>query len=203
MNNRFRIIILIFLISSIKIAAQVDKYTVDIKLGVGRSKLTTFGATNELFGNQWGTRIFVGIGYKGLHLNAGIQGYNEGILKSLDYEDIIIPQDAHISNQYVDFSISYEYEPLSRLIIEPSIGYARVRTVTNINEPNGDEFKLKSINGFSTGVSVIKYLRFEKGFYLGPFINLSYDFIGYNSWNNNLDNNSIRMSFGIVLKGTN
>lgn len=186
-----------------ELVAQVDNYTFDFKIGVGRSKLSTFGNTNEWLGNEWGSRVFVGIGYKGVHLNAGVQGYNEGVNKSLDYGKVTIPQNVQLSNQYVDFSISYEYELINRLFIEPGIGYARARTVTDMTDNNGDEFELKSINGFSTGFYITKYLKFQKGVYIGPFINFSYDIIDYKSWNNDLDNNSIRMFIGVVLKGTN
>jgi len=203
MNKRLLILIILSIVFCNAVVAQVENYTIDFKFGLGRSKLITFGNTNELFGNQWGNRVFAGIGYKGIHLNVGIQGYNEGLNKPLNYNNIIIPQHSSFSNQYVDFTVSYEYELVNRLYIEPSIGYARVRTVTNVLDTAGDEYNLESINGFSTGVYITKYLRLQKGFYLGPFINFSYDLIDYRLWNSDLDMNSIRMFFGVVLKGTN
>lgn len=201
-----RIIIITFLVFiSFLIKAQSDNYKWSLKLGGStNSHIINRGSTYDWYGNSKGPELFVGLGYKNIHLNTSYRYFDEPIKKNLFYNNTnyYLPKDANVRMVFWNLSISYEQEIIKRFFIEPSIGYLQDFTTSNINDLNGNEFDIKDLNGLTIGANLIKYFKFSNDFFLGFYIKCDYNFLNYQSLNPGLSNNSFGYSIGAVIKGT-
>lgn len=191
-----------FIAASTSLLAQADNYKWSIKLGGGSSRIITSGTTNELIGNRKGPQITAGIGFKSIHLNVTYNYFNGELQQDLPYNDYIFPAGAKFRMVFFNLGFSYEQELKYRFFIEPHLSYLRDYITSNIIDGQGNEIEIDPLNGMTLGLSLIKYFKITNGFFLGPYFNTNYNFIGFNSLNSELTNNAFGYSFGVLIKGT-
>lgn len=201
-----RITILTFLVFISFIAkAQTDDYKMSFKFGGSTSShIINKNATYEWYGNSKGPEIFAGLGYKNFHINTSYRYFDETLKKDLPYNNTnyFLPKDASMRMVFWNLGISYEQEIIKRFFIEPTLGYLKDITSSNIKDMNGNEFDIKDLNGLTIGANLIKYFKISNGLFLGIYINCNYNFLKYQSLNPGLSNNSFGYSIGAVMKGT-
>ncbi len=195
---------LIFL--SIKVSAQSDNYNWSFKFGGGPySKLINGGSTYNWYGNPEGSEIFAGLGYNNIIFNCSYRYFDQVIKTNLPYNNTMyyLPKGATVRMVFWNLSVSYEKELGNRFFVEPTIGFLKNYTMSNIKTLQDQEFDIKDLYGVTVGSNMIKYIKFFKEAYLGIYLNLNYNFINYKLLNPGLKNNSLGYSLGVVLKGTN
>jgi hypothetical protein len=204
--NTMRIFIITYFVFISFIAkAQSDDYKLSLKFGGSvSSNLINLGSTYDWYGNSKGPEIFLGVGYKNIHLNTSYRYFDEPIKKNLPYNNTnyFLPKGANVRMVLWNLNLSYEKEIIKRFFIEPTIGYLRDYTSSNINDRNGNEFDIKDLNGFTIGANIIKYIKITDGTFLGFYLNGNYNFLNFSSLNPGLSNSSFGFSLGAILKGT-
>ena len=208
MKTAVKSILLIGILSiSLTSIAQSDNYTWSIKLGgTPFSYILNNGETFDWFGNSIGYEmILIGVGYKNFNLSTTYRYFGNETKKDLPYANtnFYLPRGSDIRMVFWNISLSYEQEIARRFFIEPNLGFLQNYTTSNILGLDGKEFDIKDLYGVTLGANLIKYLKFETGFYLGFYIGCNYNFLDYQKLNADLKNNTFGYSIGVLLKGTN
>ena len=162
------------------------------------------GATYDWYGNSSGPEFFLGLGYKNFHLYTSFRYFENIIKENLPYSNTAyyLPKGANVRMVFGNFGLSYEKEIAKRLFIEPTAGYLLNYTTSNIVDSQGNEFDIKDLCGLTLGANLIKYIKFQEGFYFGFYVSGNYNFIDYQKLNSGLRNNTFGYSIGAVIKGT-
>jgi hypothetical protein len=191
-----------FIFTCLNANSQSDKYDWSCKLGGGSTYNINNGNTKDWVGNLKGSFFFVGIGFKNIHINFSPKYYNAQTKTELNYDDKVLPINSEFNFVFLDVTLSFEKELANRFFIEEYIGYVSNNITSNIVHPNGDELEIRNTSGITIGCNLIKYIKFyEAGGFLGPFINVNYNFIDFKKVSSELDNNALGFSFGVILKG--
>ena len=114
-----------------------------------------------------------------------------------------LPKGSDIRMVFWNINLSYEQEIYRRLFIEPGLGFLQNYMTSNIVGLDGKEFDIKDLYGLTLGAKLIKYIKFDVGFYLGIYIGCNYNFIDYQKMNPDLKNNTLGYSIGVIMKTTN
>jgi hypothetical protein len=185
--------------------AQSDNYDWSFKFGWGLPSFKNFGDTKEWVEKGSGNEIILGsLGYKNIHLNLSYKYFNglksENVITFNEYQ---FPNTAVYRKVFMNLTLSYEYELISRLFIDPQIGWVRTHITSNVMDNQGNEIKLNKADGLIIGSNLTKYIKlFDKGF-VGIFVNVNYNLINYKMISEDLGGNTLGYGFGFVVKGTN
>ena len=205
MKTNIKYFLLIGIISiSLKSVAQSDSYNWSFKFGgTPFSYIVNNGTTYDWYGNSKGGEILLGLGYKNFHINTSFRYFGNAIKKNLLYDNTnyYLPEGAGVNMVFGNLSLSYEKEMINRFFVEPNIGLLRNYITTNVVDAVGNKFGTKNLYGLTFGTNLIKYIKFQDGFYLGFYISCNYNFIDYQKLNSELKNNSLGYSIGVILKG--
>lgn len=201
-HSKKSLLIVCFLFACLNVNSQSDKYDWSLKLGGGKALIINNDNTRNWIGNLNGSFFFLGFGFKNFHLNAAFKYFGEPTKTDLSYDNKVLPRRAKFNFVFFDLTISYEKELISRLFIEPYLGYVANNITSNIIHPNGEKLDIRNTYGATIGLNVIKYIKIsENGGFLGPFISTNYNIINFKEVSSELDNNAIGLSFGVILKG--
>lgn len=194
------LILLIFNLNSVR--SQSDNFKWSFKFGGGYARMIPSGATKNWYGKEKGPQITAGLGYKSIHLKVTYSYFNGDTEQNLSYDSIVLPANSELRMVLFNLELSYEKELFHRFFVEPHLGYLRNVISSNIVDPGGTEIEIEAITGMTLGLNLIKYFKMADGFFIGPYFDISYNFIGFDRINANLTNNAFGYSFGILLKGT-
>ena len=187
--------------------AQSDRYTWSIKFGgTPFSYIMNSGETFSWYGNSTGSEMFlIGVGYKNFNLGTTYRYFKNATKKELPYSNTnyYLPKGSDFRMVFWNINLSYEQEIYRRIFIEPSFGFLKNYTTSSITVLDEKEFDIKDLYGLTLGANLIKYIKFDVGFYLGFYIGCNYNFIDYQKLNPDLKNNTLGYSIGVILKGTN
>lgn len=198
---------LIFLIQifNCSVFAQLDNYDWSFKFGWGLPTFQNFGNTKEWIKKGTGNEIILGsLGYKNVHINLSYKYFtglrSENVITFKEYQ---FPNTAEYRKVFMNLTLSYEYELISRLYIDPHIGWVRAHVTSNVVDNQGNEIELNNADGLMIGTNLIQYFRIIKKGYLGLFVNVNYNMINYKSISAELGGNTLGYGFGFFMKGTN
>jgi hypothetical protein len=198
-------LILIFPIFNSSVFAQLDRYDWSFKFGWGLPSFRHTGDTKEWIEKGSGSEIILGsLGYKYVHLNLSYKYFNGLVSDNVNiFEGYQFPITATYRQVFMNLSLSYEYELIRRIYLEPQIGWVRTHLTSNVVDNNGDEIELNKADGLTIGTNLTKYIKIMKKGYLGVFVNINYNMIDYKAISNDLGGNTFGYGFGFVIKGTN
>ena len=206
MKKLFAIPILFMLpLFSSSLFAQLDNYDWSLKGGWGLPSFINFGDTKKWVEKGSGSEIILGsLGYKNIHLNLSYKYFNG--LKSkniINFQGYQFPNSAVYRQVFMNLTLSYEYELIRRLFIDPQIGWVRTQITSNVIDNHGNEIELNKVDGLVIGTNLTKYIRLLNKAYLGIFVNLNYNMINYQLISKDLGGNTVGYGFGFFVKGTN
>lgn len=202
------ITIAIFLISIIinnNLFSQTDKYEWTFKLGWGLSTFVNYGETKDWVETGKGNELLLGsLGYKNINLNLSYKYFNG--LKSnneISFNGYIFPNTVDYRKVFMNLTLSYEYELVKRLYIDPQIGWVRTHITSNAIDNQGNDIELNKADGIVFGSNLTKYFKVYNKAYLGIYFNINYNIIDYQNISQDLDGNTLIWGFGFLIRGTN
>ena len=178
MKKLFTISIIFLLpIFNSNLLAQTDIYDWSFKFGWGLPSFRNFGDTKEWVEKGSGNEIILGsLGYKNIHLNLSCKYFN-GLQSEnvITFEGYQFPNTAVYRKVFMNLTLSYECELISRLFIDPQIGWVRTHITSNVVDNLGNEIELNKADGLILGSNLTKYIKLFNKAYLGIFVNMNYN----------------------------